>query len=148
MWSNKAETITLLIKLVDMVFCRGKHIILGGNRMSGRRLTYVLQSRVRWVQCNIEEVKVFESLWELRVDPDLDTPAPSPQPPPPPPPPRRSNPSDVVLRAPPQSLIYHLLHAVYLLHDCTVYGDTPFSTSIYLHICIFKHVRVMCSQFA
>lgn len=67
---------------------------------SGRRLTYVWRSRGRRVQCNIEEVKVFESLRDLRVDPDLDAPAP------PPPPSRRSNPSDVVLRAP----LYSLLH--------------------------------------
>lgn len=42
--------------------------------LSGRRLTLVWRTYVLRVQCNIEEVKVFES---LRVDPDLDAPAPS-----------------------------------------------------------------------
>lgn len=70
----------------------GRKLSQGVGR-SGRRLTYVWRSRAQRVQCNIEEVKVFESLRELRVDPDLDAPAP------PSPPRRRSNPSDVLLRA-------------------------------------------------
>lgn len=94
MGSNKAGAIISLIKDLDTCFAVG--IVYPSNRKRGRRLTYVWRSRALWVQCNIEEVKVFESLRELRVDPDLDAPAP----PPPPSSSRRSNPSDVVLRAP------------------------------------------------
>ncbi|KPJ12295.1 hypothetical protein RR48_11551 [Papilio machaon] len=46
--------------------------------IGGRRLTYFWRSRGRRVQCNIEEVKVFESARELRLDPDLDGRAPPP----------------------------------------------------------------------
>lgn len=69
---------------------------------SGRRLTYSRRSRALRVQCNIEEVKVFESLRDMRVDPDLDAPAP-----PPPSSSRRSNQSEVALRAPLTLYINH-----------------------------------------
>lgn len=83
------------------------------KQKSRRLLTYVWRSRVLWVQCNIEEVKVFESLRDLRVDPDLDAPAP-----PPPPSSRRSNPSDVALRAPLHTLHYYTLDGPRLTIDC------------------------------
>lgn len=109
------------------------------KKYSGRRLTYVWRSRGRRVQCNIEEVKVFESLWELRVDPDLDAPAP------PPPPSRRSNPSDVVLRA------VRSLHI--FLYFASLTGTSVLTTALFVQDlllylcrhysdCLFTFVRV------